>query len=141
MSPRAKTLLIAAVIVATASACDFDPMRLSERPIAGVYRLKQWEDEKTYYLVGGGSSVHGEIPRHLPIVRIGWNSQYILADRRCYAAENMNGVIVIDVKAETVTGPYTEKELAAIPDVVGIRLMSPEVAWKKLRWKPPWAGA
>src|SRR2546428_3437586 len=102
MSPRAKTLLIAAVIVATASACDFDPMRLSERPIAGIYRLKQWEDEKTYYLIGGGRSGDEEVPRSLRIVRIGWNSQYILADRRGYAAEHLNGVVVIDVKAETV---------------------------------------
>ena len=52
-----------------------------------------------------------------------------------------NGVVMIDVKTHRVTGPLSDAELAAVPEIAGIKLLSVDEAWKIIPWKGPWCGA
>ena len=132
MLRQGKSLAIVAIALIALGCVDQDPFGLSERRLAGDYRLVLWEDGKSYCLFGGDRSSLGE-----PVSRIGWNSRFILVD----SPNNPNGVVKINVKTHEVTRPLTDAELAAIPEIADIKLLSAEAAWKSIPWKPPWSGA
>ncbi len=123
------------------SACDQDPLGLAEKSVVGRYRLLQWEDEKTYFLVDHAvSPLGGEILTGA-VVRIGWNPKFIVVERVEDGSPGSGGLFVIDVTTGHESGRLTERQLTADASLAGIRLVSAHEAWQKLRWKPPWSGA
>jgi hypothetical protein len=131
MLERLGLLSIIMVVALVVSACmDQDPFRLSERSVAGGYRLLQWEDG-TYYLVDqdhpdGGGVVEGTV------IRIGWNSETILVERRALAAIDKNGLMVIDVNKRTIQGPLPIESADSTPELAGIELVPAAEAWGRL---------
>lgn len=110
---------------------DQDPFGLSERRVAGPYRLKQWEDGATYYLVGGPQPEEGGGAIDGTVRRLGWDRRYILLEREA----NVGGVIgwmVIDAERRTVAGPYTEAEARRRPGVATLATVRADSAWAKL---------
>lgn len=105
-----------------------------QRKVAGAYRLEQWEDGKTYYLhqrghddsSEGGSVIGGTV------IRIGWSSRYILADRLSIYRGDPDGWMIIDVQAGTMSGPFTEKDFLARPEAQGVKIYKADEAWKSL---------
>ncbi len=105
-----------------------------ERKLAGPYRLEQWEDGQTYYLhkrgqddsTEGGSIIGGTV------LRIGWSSRYIMAERHSIYRGDPDGWMIIDVQAGTMSGPFTEKDVRARPEAQGIQVYEAIDAWKRL---------
>jgi hypothetical protein len=118
-------LLCVAVL---AAGCD------QERKVAGAYRLEQWEDFRTYYLhkrgqddsSQGGSIIGGTV------VRIGWSSRYILAERHSIDRGDPDGWMIIDVHTGTMSGPLTEQDLRTRAEAQGIQIYEAGEAWKRL---------
>jgi hypothetical protein len=121
------------VFAAYVAACDQDPFGLSERTVAGNYRLKKWEDGETFYLTGGHKSRDASGQVEGSVVRIGWTQSHILVDRLATFRGDPDGVMVIDVERQMVTGPVTEETIAADPRLSSIKLMKPAEAWAQLR--------
>src|SRR2546423_13180784 len=82
MQPRARHLLLAAATLGAGAACDQDPFHLSERRLAGDYRLKQWEDFRTYYLVGGPQPDRGGGAIDGTVLRLAWDRSPLLIQRQ-----------------------------------------------------------
>ena len=105
-----------------------------ERTVVGDYRLEQFKDFKTYYLhregqddsLEGGSFIGGIV------LRIGWSSRYIVAERHSFYPGDPDGWMVIDVKTGNLTGPFTEAEFKARQESQGIQIYGASEAWKKL---------
>lgn len=107
---------------------------LQQRRIAGDYRLEQWEDFKTYYLhrrghddsAEGGSIIGGTV------LQIGWSDRFIVAKRQSISRSDPDGWMIIDVRSDTMTGPFTDAEMRGRSDVQGIEILEVSEAWKKL---------
>ena len=105
-----------------------------ERTVVGDYRLEQFKDFKTYYLhrrgqdesPQGGSFIGGIV------LRIGWSSRYIVAQRHSFYGGDPDGWMIINVKTGIVTGPYTEIDLKARQESQGIQIYGVEEAWRRL---------
>lgn len=124
------------VCVLLLSACDQDPFHQSERKLAGNYYLQRWEDGRTYYIEArngskksdqGGGAINGTVEK------IGWNADYIVVKRRSTFQGDPNGWMVLRVKGESMAGPYTDEDLAKLPEAAGMKFLNPETAWKNLR--------
>jgi hypothetical protein len=74
----------------------------------------------------GGSVIGGTV------LRIGWSSRYILADRHSIYRGDADGWMIIDVQTGTVSGPFTETDFLARPEAKGIRIYEAGEAWKRL---------
>lgn len=128
---RLQTLLLMIMVTSAALSCDQDPFGNSRRRIVGQYKLQQWEDERTYYVlgdstIGQGGDLAGSV------VLIGWNDQFIVAKRRSMAGEVL-GWMLIDVRGKTVSGPLDSAALLTRPALAHIRLLSPDSAWRRLK--------
>jgi hypothetical protein len=106
----------------------------SERTVAGAFRLEQWEDGTTFYLhkrglddSAQGGSVIGGI-----VLRLGWSSRYIVAERHSIYRGDPDGWMIIDVQSGAMSGPFTETEFRARPEAQGIQVYQVSEAWKKL---------
>jgi hypothetical protein len=105
-----------------------------QRTVAGDFRLHQWEDGMTFYLHKrghddsneGGSIIGGTV------VRIGWTSRYILAQRHSIFRGDPDGWMIIDVQTGSITGPFTDAELQARPEARGITTYPVTDAWRRL---------
>lgn len=106
----------------------------NERTVAGAFRLELFEDGTTYYLhkrgqddsSQGGSIIGGTV------LRLGWSSRYIVAERHSIYRGDPDGWMVIDVQSGTMSGPFTETEFQARPEAQRIQIYQVSEAWKKL---------
>jgi len=112
--------------------CDQDPFGLSQRTVKGDYRLKQWEDGVTYYLVGGPHIDNGGGAIDGTVIRLGWDEQRILVERHANFRGDGDGVMVIDVHLQTISGLLSAQEVATRADLSRIKLMPPKEAWELL---------
>jgi hypothetical protein len=110
--------------------CDQDPFGLSERTVKGDYRLMQWEDGVTYYLVGGPHIDNGGGAIDGTVVRLGWDQQRILVERYANFRGDGDGFMVVDL--QTIRGPLSAREVATNADLSRIKLMPPKEAWEVL---------
>ena len=115
------------VVIATAG-CD------RQRKVAGDYRLEQWEDGQTYYLhkIGHDDSSEGGSIIAGTVLRIGWSSHYIVAERHSIYRGDADGWMIIDLQAGTMSGPFSEADVRDRPEVRGIQIYEVSEAWKRL---------
>jgi|SRR5580658_9968448 hypothetical protein len=105
-----------------------------QRTIIGDYKLHQWEDGITYYLhkqgqddsSQGGSIIGGTV------LRIGWNSRYIVAERHSIFRGDADGWMIIDVQSGVISGPFSDSDFRARPEVKDIQIYDASEAWGKL---------
>lgn len=105
-----------------------------QRKLPGGFRLEQWEDGTTYYLhrrghddsKEGGSIIGGTV------VRIGWSTRYILAQRYSIFRGDRDGWMIIDVQSGSITGPFTDAQLQTRPEATGITTFPVAEAWRRL---------
>jgi hypothetical protein len=112
--------------------CDLDPFGLQRRHVVGPYQLEQWEDNATYYLVRSGYAVDGGGVLAGAVLQLGWNDRYIVAERKAASGGDVAWMIV-DAGSGQIIGPIPELEIRRRPEVVGIRFISAEEAWRRLR--------
>lgn len=105
-----------------------------QHTIAGDYRLEQFEDGQTYYLhkrgqddSSNGGSIIGGI-----VLRLGWSSRYIVAERQSIYRGDLDGWMIIDVQSGAMNGPFIEAEFRARPEAQGIQIFQVSEVWKKL---------
>lgn len=106
----------------------------NERTVAGAFRLELFEDGTTYYLHKRGqddSSQGGSIIGGI-VLRLGWSSRYIVAERHSIYRGDPDGWMIIDVQSGAMSGPFTETEFRARPEAQGIQVYQVSEAWKKL---------
>jgi len=116
------------LLVVALSGCE------QQHKIAGDYRLEQFEDGETYYLhkrghddsSEGGSIIGGTV------LRLGWNSRYIVAERHSIYRGDADGWMIIDVQSGAMLGPFNEADLHTNSEVQGIQIFEVSEAWKKL---------
>jgi hypothetical protein len=102
--------------------------------IVGDYRLEQFEDGQTYYLHKAGqddSTQGGSIIGGI-VLRIGWSSRYILAERHSIYRGDPDGWMIIDVQTGKISGPFTESDFRSRPESKGIKIYDVSEAWKIL---------
>jgi hypothetical protein len=126
-----RTIVIALVLALVG--CDQDPFGNSYRGIAGPYYLLRWEDGKTFYITSsraaeniGGGVVGGTVDP------IGWSGDRILAKRIAMFRGDGDGWMLIDVKQQTVRGPFSDAQLSTLVEAKGIRPLAAATAWNKL---------
>ena len=109
---------------------DQHPFGLSRRQVAGPYKLQQWEDGQTYYLVGGpqGDRVGGAIEG--TVLRLGWNKDFIVVERLAMFGGTI-GWMVVDVNRREVSGPFTEDQIHRRPEIARLVLYSADSAWRR----------
>ena len=112
------------------AACDQDPFHRSEQRFPeSSYRLKKWEDEQTFYLVGRLFPDTGVV--HSSVVQIGWRDHYILF-RHTGDGPKHDGWFVLDTRADTLSGPYTDAGLRELAAVATVPTIGPAQAWDSL---------
>jgi hypothetical protein len=133
MRPRAHHVMLAATLLGCA-ACDQDPFGRSERRVAGDYQLKQWEDFRTYYLVGGPQPDSGGGAINGTVLRLAWNDSLVLVQRRATFGGD-TAWVVVDARRQTVSGPLTRAEVGARPELARLEhaAMPADSAWRILR--------
>ncbi len=118
------------ICVAFVSGCFW--FGVSERRIVGDYRLEQWEDGTTYYLIKAGAPDSGVGVIEGTVIEIGWNDRYILVNRHASWGGEPNGWMILDSQSGTLTGPTLNSDLRTRPEVRGIKVYSAKDAWSKL---------
>ncbi len=131
--PRFARLLCLASALLIGAACDQDPFGFCERTVVRDYRLKQWEDFTTYYLVGGPQPEHGGGAIDGIALRLAWNRRYILVQRQATAGGTVAWVVV-DAEQRTVGAPMSESEVRAIPEFARLlpTAIPADSAWRSL---------
>jgi hypothetical protein len=106
----------------------------NERTVAGAFRLELFEDGTTYYLHkrGQDDSSHGGSIIGGIVLRLGWSSRYIVAERHSIYRGDPDGWMIIDVQSGAMSGPFTEAEFRARPEAQGIQVYQVSEAWKNL---------
>lgn len=96
--------------------------------------LELSEDGTTYYLHkrGHDDSKDGGSIIGAAVVRIGWSSGHILAQRHSIYRGDPDGWMVIDVQTEKITGPFSDAELQVHPEALGIATFPVNEAWRRL---------
>jgi hypothetical protein len=117
--------------------CDQDPFHLRERPVLAGYELQQWEDDKTYYLIKSGENDNGGGVIDGTITRIGWNGRYIVAERKATFGGDKDGWMIIDTSTGGTSGPLSNAEFRARPEVRNIAILTPQQAWQRLHRSKP----
>ncbi len=121
--------LIAFCVVS--AACDVDLFGSNRRTIVGPYGL--YNGEETYVVVldepnANRDSLGGQV-RY-----IGWNNEVILFQQETWCGDGCpgSGWLVIHVSERKVEGPIDPATIKTRRDLVGIKVMQVEAAWKKL---------
>ena len=101
------------------------------RKVAGRFCLEKWEDNQTFYLDGpfernGGGYLGGAVSS------IGWNGQYIIAERQANVGSDGDGWMVVDIRDETMTGPFSKDQILRKRESQGAIFHTAAVAWKNL---------
>jgi len=121
-------LLLLCVVASLLTGCG------NERTVAGAFRLELFEDGTTYYLhkhgqddsSKGGSVIEGTV------LRLGWSSRFIVAERHSIYRGDPDGWMIIDVQSGAMSGPFTATELRTHPETQGIQIYEVREAWKRL---------
>jgi hypothetical protein len=108
---------------------DQDPLNLSQRKVAGRYRLERFESGKFYLQKTGtsqdiGGCIEGTVEE------IGWTNGFIFAKRYATYRGDPDGWMVIDIRGESMSGPLPEGEFRK--KYPAVQTLGPEEAWKKL---------
>jgi len=101
------------------TACDLDPFGLTEKKIAGGYRLYMAEDGGSAVFSPGASGGPG-------VTRVGWRKPFIIAvthDNDWEVFDTSSGASALFLKAEQVRA---DSKVRDIP------LLSADSAWKRL---------
>ena len=126
-------VLLAAVASVLLAGClgwgDLDPFGLSERAIVGPYRLRQWEDGTSYYLITPADT--GDLIPGPPLERLGWDRAHLVVLRELEGAES-GAWTIIDLATGRARGPLTAAEVAADPAVARIPAIRADSAWARL---------
>ena len=122
-----RVLLLASV--ACVAGCDQDPLHRAERRLPdSAYRLKKWEDERTFYLVGPlfpDTGIAGGVA-----TEIGWRKGYILFRNTGSGARD--GWFIIDTRSDTLGGPYSDSMVTRVPVISGLATLPAAQAWDSL---------
>ena len=108
---------------------------LSERKIAGDYSLQRWEDFTTYYLEDSArdyTSFPDPGPVGGTVVQIGWNEDFIVLQRRAHFYGKVDGWMVIDIDNKSITGPLSDADIQADPQLQDIEVLPAAQAWELL---------
>jgi hypothetical protein len=108
---------------------DIDPSGLSERMVVGAYRLKQWEDGTSYYLVSPADT--GDLIPGPPLARLGWDRTHAVVLRRPEGA-GPGAWTVYDLSTGRALGPLTAADVAADPAVAKIPTLRADSARARL---------
>lgn len=130
-SMRTGLFALALVVVLFAGCFPFGG---TQRKIVGDYRLEKFEDGITYYLHKSGHDDSGEGGSIIEgiVVRIGWNSRHIVAQRHAFFGGDPDGWMIIDIQTGNISGPFTDEQLQSRDEVRGIVTYSAAVAWNSL---------
>jgi hypothetical protein len=123
---------VVVVLIVALCGCDQDPFRLRERPVLAGYELQQWEDSKTFYLVRSGENDNGGGVLDGTVTQIGWNTRYIIAERKANFGGDKDGWMIIDTSTRTMSGPFSDRDLKARPEARGVSTMPAAQAWQRL---------
>jgi hypothetical protein len=126
-----RMVLVTCALLASAACMDQDPFGLSRRKVAGPYRLQQWEDGQTYYLVGGPQAASSGGAIEGTVLRMGWSRDRIVVQRSAVFGGAIDWM-VIDVGRREVSGPFTEAQIRGRADLAHLTLYSAADAWRKL---------
>ena len=119
------------VLLFCAAGCmDQDPLHLSQRKVAGPYRLEKFDENGKFYLEKAGVGAPGGGCIEGTVEEIGWTNGFIFARRYATYRGDPDGWMIIDVTKHSMTGPLPEAEFRQ--KYPGVQTLSPEVAWKKL---------
>jgi hypothetical protein len=127
---RSPLILAAAACAVLVSGCFW--FGNEDRRILGSYRLEQWEDGATYYLVKRGAADSGGGVIEGTVIEIGWNDRYILVNRHANARSDSDGWMYIDSESGKLVGPDPKLNIRSRPEILGIQVYSAKVAWGKL---------
>ena len=123
---------LAVVLVISVWSCDQDPFHMRERTVLSGYELQQWENSTTYYLVKSGEKDNGGGVLDGAVLRIGWNGRYVIAERKANFGGDKDGWMIVDTATKKITGPFSDSELKARPEVRQIAIMNASEAWRRL---------
>jgi hypothetical protein len=105
---------------------DQDPFHLSERRIVGEYRLKQWEDFATYYLVTPATRASPGGVIEGTVAQVGWTPDKIVVRSKPLMGDST--WVVINVSSGAM------ERSAGIPSVAkGVALRPAAAAWAELK--------
>ena len=126
-----RTILAAFAILFNVGCMDQDPFGLSKRHIHGQYKLEQWEDGSTYYLMGPSDQTHqpwGAIEG--TVGHIGWSGDIIIVwQNQCGSGE---GWRIIDTKKKEISPIVSQDRIDEDPILSKILIFSAADAWHKL---------
>jgi len=122
------TSILALSLLVAASGCE------RQHTIVGDFRLEQFEDGQTYYIhkrgqddsPEGGSIIGGTV------LKLGWSSKYIVAERHSIYRGDPDGWMIIDAQTGVITGPFTDEDFRKHPEAQGIQIYEVSEAWKRL---------
>ena len=111
--------------------CDQDPFGCAIADLPGPYGLEQWEDEERYNLRGPGEQEQygGGVLRGT-VLKIGWNSRYIVAERYANFRGDPDGWMIVNVATREVTGPVAEDQWRQNANLKNITVRSAATAWQ-----------
>ncbi len=65
--------------------------------------------------------------------RIGWNDRVILVEQEtCKVLNAPPELMLIDMTTQAVSGPFSERDLATMPELRSIHLVNADEVWDKL---------
>ena len=117
------------------TSCDQDPFGFNTRTIAGVYQLER--AESNYFLIDQhhpdavGGVVEGVV------LSIGWDQHRILVERHSIFRGDPDGLMVIELANGKILGPLHREDVAADPQLQGIKLLPVAEAWQSLGVQVP----
>lgn len=114
------------------SGCDQDIFNNSCKKISNSFFLKKWEDGKTYYLLNScnSDSMQGGGVLNGTINSIGWNSEFIIVNRKSIFSGDKDGWIVIDSQKASLDGPFENLGATKFKE---IKTFNPSEAWESLK--------
>jgi len=120
MRLNATSFALPVVMLLCLSACDLDPLGLSEKKIGGGYRLLLAEDGGFAVLRKGDGAGQG-------VTRLGWRKPFIVAvtgDGYWEVFDTSTGSDNLSLSAEQVQADVRVRDIPLVPA---------ETAWKRLR--------
>jgi hypothetical protein len=126
-----KKIIFISLLIFLAS-CDQDLFNNSCKKIHYSFFLKKWEDGKTFYLLNScnSDSAQGGGVLNGTINSIGWNSEFIIANRKSLFGGDKDGWIVINSHKGSLEGPFENLEKTKFKD---IKTFIPSEAWERLK--------
>ena len=129
MTPLRVWISIVSTCALLLCGCDQDPFGLSTRRITGNYSLERFEGG-LYYIQRKGHRKDGGGYIEGTVEYIGWTQNEIFVKRRSTSRGDPDGWMVIDLRSDTVQGPFSEELFRGrYPNT---NVTKPAEAWKRL---------